>query len=84
MEATILYSHVGIKVSRSFTVSCSEIIYYCLCCCQVRMLHVDPRQRITLQQVLQHRWIMGRDQLPHHQLNLTEDSQKVKVSGGRG
>jgi len=44
-----------------------------------RMLHVDPHQRITLQAILTHRWIMSRDQLPHHQLALTEDSQKVKV-----
>ena len=29
-----------------------------------RMLHVDPRHRIALHQVLQHRWITLRDQLP--------------------
>lgn len=43
-----------------------------------RMLHVDPRQRINLQQILTHRWVMSRDQLPQHKLPLKEDTQVVK------
>lgn len=44
----------------------------------VRMLHVDPHQRITIQQVLTHRWVMSRDQLPEHKLPINEDKQAVK------
>uniref|UniRef100_A0A674J733 Ribosomal protein S6 kinase n=1 Tax=Terrapene triunguis TaxID=2587831 RepID=A0A674J733_9SAUR len=33
------------------------------------MLHVDPHQRYTAEQVLKHSWIACRDQLPHYQLN---------------
>src|SRR5258706_10748752 len=45
-----------------------------------RMLYVDPHQRITLQQILTHRWIMSRDQLPQQRLALPDTSQVVKVS----
>jgi len=44
-----------------------------------RMLYVDPHQRITLQQILTHRWIMSRDQLPQQRLTLPDTSQSVKV-----
>lgn len=44
-----------------------------------RMLYVDPHQRITLQQILTHRWIMNRDQLPQQRLALPDTSQSVKV-----
>ena len=44
-----------------------------------KMLHVDPSQRISLQQVLQQPWIAKRDQLP--QLRLAhQDANLVKVS----
>ena len=43
------------------------------------MLHIDPHQRMSLQQVLNHPWIANRDQLP--QLRLTrQDASLVKVS----
>ena len=46
-----------------------------------RMLHVDPRHRITLHQVLQHRWIAMRDQLPQlPQMRIAmHDAHLVKV-----
>jgi len=46
-----------------------------------RMLHVDPRHRISLQHVLQHRWIVMRDQLPQlPQIRTTiHDAHLVKV-----
>ncbi|ESO10538.1 hypothetical protein HELRODRAFT_96872, partial [Helobdella robusta] len=44
-----------------------------------RMLHIDPRQRITMHQVLTHRWIMSKDQLPQTRLPHHEgDTQAVK------
>lgn len=42
-----------------------------------RMLHIDPHHRITLQQVLSHRWVASRDQLPQLRLCL-QDAQLVK------
>ena len=44
-----------------------------------RMLHIDPHQRISLQQVLTHRWIVTRDQLPQNRLVLPDASHAVKV-----
>jgi len=46
-----------------------------------RMLHVDPRHRITLHHVLQHRWITLRDQLPQlPQMRIAKhDAHLVKV-----
>ena len=44
-----------------------------------RMLHIDPHQRIVLQQVLTHRWIVTRDQLPQNRLVLPDTSHAVKV-----
>ena len=49
-----------------------------------RMLHVDPRHRISLPLVLAHRWITGRDllpQLPQSRV-VNQDAQQVKVSNG--
>ena len=43
------------------------------------MLDVDPGKRITLGQVLQHRWIVNRDSLPSYQLRLQNYSQ-LRVS----
>ena len=43
------------------------------------MLHVDPAQRIRLEQVLQHDWIVHRDRLPRLHLSL-QDAQLVKVT----
>lgn len=42
------------------------------------MLHVDPHQRLTAKQVLQHPWITHKDSLPQSQLNH-QDVQLVKV-----
>ncbi|XP_045154860.1 ribosomal protein S6 kinase alpha-1 [Echinops telfairi] len=42
-----------------------------------RMLHVDPHQRLTAKQVLQHPWITQRDKLPQSQLSH-QDLQLVK------
>lgn len=42
-----------------------------------KMLHVDPHMRISLQQVLNHRWIANRDELPRLQLSL-QDPHQVK------
>lgn len=56
-----------------------------------KMLHVDPHQRLTAKQVLQHPWITQKDKLPQSQLSH-QDLQLVKVgtnawgcqvSGGR-
>ena len=46
-----------------------------------RMLHVDPRHRISLHHVLQHRWIVMRDQLPQlPQMRIAmHDAHLVKV-----
>ena len=45
------------------------------------MLDVDPRRRISLQQVLQHRWITLRHQLPQlPQMRIAiHDAHLVKV-----
>ncbi|KFP86002.1 Ribosomal protein S6 kinase 2 alpha, partial [Acanthisitta chloris] len=42
-----------------------------------KMLHVDPHQRLTAKQVLQHPWITQKDSLPQSQLNH-QDIQLVK------
>ncbi|XP_048370712.1 ribosomal protein S6 kinase alpha-6 [Sphaerodactylus townsendi] len=42
------------------------------------MLHVDPHQRYTAEQVLKHSWITCRDQLPHYQLNRQDAPHLVK------
>lgn len=42
------------------------------------MLHVDPHQRLTAKQVLQHPWITQKDKLPQSQLSH-QDPQLVKV-----
>uniref|UniRef100_A0A8D1NHX9 non-specific serine/threonine protein kinase n=1 Tax=Sus scrofa TaxID=9823 RepID=A0A8D1NHX9_PIG len=43
------------------------------------MLHMDPQQRYTTEQVLKHSWITHRDQLPNDQPNRNDTSQAVKV-----
>lgn len=45
------------------------------------MLHVDPHQRYTAEQVLKHSWITCRDTLPHFQLTRHDAPHLVKVSG---
>lgn len=47
------------------------------------MLHVDPHQRLTAKQVLQHPWITQKDKLPQSQLSH-QDLQLVKVWPPRG
>lgn len=44
------------------------------------MLHVDPHQRYTAEQVLKHSWITCRDTLPHFQLTRHDAPHLVKVS----
>lgn len=41
------------------------------------MLHMDPHQRYTAEQVLKHPWITQREQLPHHQPNSDDPPQVV-------
>lgn len=48
------------------------------------MLHVDPHQRYTAEQVLKHSWIACRDQLPHYQLNRQDAPHLVKVRPPEG
>uniref|UniRef100_A0A8C9WUR6 non-specific serine/threonine protein kinase n=1 Tax=Scleropages formosus TaxID=113540 RepID=A0A8C9WUR6_SCLFO len=43
-----------------------------------KMLHVDPHQRLSAAQVLQHPWIVLKDQLPKHQLNRQDAPHLVK------
>lgn len=43
------------------------------------MLHVDPHQRYTAEQVLKHSWITCRDTLPHFQLTRHDAPHLVKV-----
>lgn len=43
------------------------------------MLHVDPHQRYTAEQVLKHSWISCRDALPHFQLTRHDAPHLVKV-----
>lgn len=46
----------------------------------LRMLHVDPRQRIAASDVLRHRWILNREHLPTEQsLHYQQDPKQVKV-----
>ncbi|XP_050526354.1 ribosomal protein S6 kinase 2 beta-like isoform X1 [Daktulosphaira vitifoliae] len=42
-----------------------------------KLLHIDPRQRPTASQILLSPWIMNRDKLPTHQIQLQE-SYKIK------
>uniref|UniRef100_A0AAR2IGJ2 non-specific serine/threonine protein kinase n=1 Tax=Pygocentrus nattereri TaxID=42514 RepID=A0AAR2IGJ2_PYGNA len=42
------------------------------------MLHVDPHQRYSAEQVLKHSWIACRDQLPHFQLTRHDAPHLVK------
>ncbi|XP_061033688.1 ribosomal protein S6 kinase alpha-6 isoform X3 [Eubalaena glacialis] len=42
------------------------------------MLHMDPQQRYTTEQVLKHSWITHRDQLPNDQPNRNDTSHVVK------
>uniref|UniRef100_A0A7N8YFS9 non-specific serine/threonine protein kinase n=1 Tax=Mastacembelus armatus TaxID=205130 RepID=A0A7N8YFS9_9TELE len=42
------------------------------------MLHVDPHQRYTAEQVLKHSWITCRDTLPHFQLTRHDAPHLVK------
>ncbi|XP_077823566.1 ribosomal protein S6 kinase alpha-1 isoform X17 [Macaca mulatta] len=42
-----------------------------------KMLHVDPHQRLTAKQVLQHPWVTQKDKLPQSQLSH-QDLQLVK------
>lgn len=42
------------------------------------MLHMDPQQRYTTEQVLKHSWITHRDQLPDDQPNRNGTSHVVK------
>nr|KAF6492935.1 ribosomal protein S6 kinase A6 [Molossus molossus] len=42
------------------------------------MLHMDPHQRYTTEQVLKHSWITHRDQLPNDQPNTNDTSYVVK------
>ena len=54
-----------------------------MCVCQdllSHMLHVDPHQRYTAEQVLKHAWITCRDTLPHFQLTRHDAPHLVKVS----
>ena len=43
------------------------------------MLHMDPQQRYTTEQVLKHSWITHRDQLPDDQPSINGSSHVVKV-----
>ncbi|XP_017523542.1 ribosomal protein S6 kinase alpha-6 isoform X2 [Manis javanica] len=42
------------------------------------MLHMDPHQRYTTEQVLKHSWMTHRDQLPNDQPNRNDTSNVVK------
>uniref|UniRef100_A0A8C7ZK10 non-specific serine/threonine protein kinase n=1 Tax=Oryzias sinensis TaxID=183150 RepID=A0A8C7ZK10_9TELE len=44
------------------------------------MLHVDPHQRYTAEQVLKHSWITCKNTLPHFQLTRHDAPHLVKVS----
>lgn len=43
------------------------------------MLHMDPHQRYTTEQVLKHSWITHRDQLANDQPNKNDTSHVIKV-----
>jgi p90 ribosomal S6 kinase len=45
----------------------------------LRMFHVDPQQRCTAAQILQHPWIVSRETLPNHQLAFTNPKVKEAV-----
>lgn len=45
----------------------------------LRMLHVDPQQRWTAAQVLQHSWIISRDSLPDYKLSIKDSKIKDSV-----
>lgn len=43
------------------------------------MLHVDPHQRYTTEQILKHSWITHSDQLQNDQPKRSDASHAVKV-----
>ena len=43
----------------------------------LRMLHVDPMQRYTAAQVLQHQWVTSRSSLPDSKLSIKDTKIKV-------
>ncbi|KRY81616.1 Ribosomal protein S6 kinase 2 alpha [Trichinella pseudospiralis] len=45
-----------------------------------KMLHVDPQQRITAQQILQHRWVTNRQFLPNSRIAFSNDFTHVKAA----
>lgn len=60
----------------------APLITSCPLCLQdlvSKMLHVDPHQRLTAKQVLQHPWITQKEKLPQSQLSH-QDLQLVKVA----
>ncbi|CAB1324788.1 unnamed protein product, partial [Coregonus sp. 'balchen'] len=48
-----------------------------------KMLHVDPHQRYSAEQVLKHAWITQRDTLPHFQLARHDAPHLVKGRKGK-
>ena len=42
------------------------------------MLHVDPMQRYTAAQVLQHQWVTSRAALPDSKLSIKDNKIKVR------
>ena len=48
----------------------------------LRMLHVDPMQRYTADQVLQHQWVKSRASLPEAKLSIKDAKIKVSLGGG--
>ena len=47
----------------------------------LRMLHVDPMQRYTAAQVLQHQWVTSRQSLPDSRLSIKDSRIKVRGAG---
>jgi len=45
-----------------------------------KMLHIDPHQRLTAKQVLEHEWVKNKSTIPEHKLTITGTAAWIKAA----